>query len=65
MASKKEIKPLIKRAEAQGWTITRTRGDHLKWTSPTGGGVYFSSSTPSDRRAIHNIEKDLIRRGLT
>lgn len=64
MASTKELKPLIKRAERAGWTVTRTRGDHLKWLRPEGGMPYFSSSTPSDRRAITNIEKDLTRMGL-
>lgn len=64
MASKKELKPLIKQAEKCGWSVTRTRADHLKWVRPGGGMPYFSSSTPSDRRAITNIERDLARMGL-
>lgn len=65
MANKKELKPLIKRAEAQGWSITPTRGGHLRWTGPTGGQPYFSSSTPSDSKAVHNITADLRKRGLS
>lgn len=64
MASTKDVKALIKRAEKQGWTVSRTRADHLRWTSPTDPRPYFSSSTPSDKRAIINISKDLQRRGL-
>lgn len=64
MASSKDLKPLLRSAEKQGWTISRTRGDHLKWTHPDGGMPYFSSSTPGDSRAVHNIRKDLMRRGL-
>lgn len=64
MASSKDLKPLIRKAEKQGWTVTRTRGDHLKWTGPSGGTPYFSSSTPSDSRAVINLEKDLLKRGL-
>lgn len=64
MASTKELKPLIKQAEKQGWTVERTRAGKLKWVSPTGGIPYFSSVTPSDRRAIHNIAADLRKMGL-
>ena len=64
MASTKELKPLIKQAEKQGWTVKRTRAGKMKWTSPKGGIPYFSSCTPSDRRAIHNIVSDLRKKGL-
>jgi len=64
MAASKDVKALMRRAEKQGWTVTRTRGCHLKWVSPVGGTPYFSSSTPSDKRAIANMTRDLERRGL-
>lgn len=63
VASKKELKPLKAHAESQGWKVNTTRNGRLKWESPKGGLPYFSSSTPSDRRAIHNIVGDLRRRG--
>lgn len=66
MASSKDLKPLIRQARKQGWTVEDTRGGgKLKWISPRGGVPYFSSKTPSDRRAIHNISADLTKRGLT
>lgn len=64
MASKKDLNPLIKRARKAGWTIEPTRGDHLRWNPPGGGMPYFSSATPSDKRAIRNIESGLIKLGL-
>ncbi len=64
MAASKDVKALVKKAEQQGWTVTRTRGDHLKWLSPNGGTPYFSSKTPSDKRAIANMSQDLRRKGL-
>ena len=64
MASTKELKPLMKAAQKQGWDVVTTRNGRIKWTSPQGGLPYFSASTPSDRRAIHNIAADLRRRGL-
>jgi hypothetical protein len=69
MASSKELKPLMKEAKRQGWDVVTTRNGRIKWTPPKGlpkGGLpYFSASTPSDRRAIHNITADLTKRGLT
>lgn len=64
MASTKELTALIRVARKQGWTVEKTRAGKYKWTSPKGGLPYFSSLTPSDRRAIHNITGDLRKRGL-
>lgn len=65
MASTKELKKLIKTAEKQNWTVERTRAGKFKWTSPSKGHLpYFSSCTPSDHKAIHNITADLRKRGL-
>lgn len=64
MANKSELKPLIKAAKAQGWTVEIRRGGHLCWKSPNGGTPYFSSSTPGDHRAVTNIRKHLQNLGL-
>lgn len=64
MASSKELRPLIREAQRQGWTVELTRRGRYRWTNPAGGTPYFSASTPSDRRAVHNIVSDLHRRGL-
>jgi hypothetical protein len=59
MTSSKELNELIKQAEAQGWTIVKTNRSHIKWLSPVTNGVVFTSSTPSDGRALANIKRDL------
>lgn len=64
MASKKEIHALIKLAIESGWRVEPTKGGHYKWTAPERLGIFFSSSTPSDNRAIANIKGDLRRLGL-
>lgn len=64
MAGQKDLKPLMKRARAQGWVIDRTRNDRFKWTSPQGGTPVFSASNPSDPRAVRNLESMLKRQGL-
>lgn len=53
MANKGDFKAIMKSAQAQGWTITRSRNNHLRWHSPS-GQVVFSAATPSDHRAIRN-----------
>jgi predicted RNA binding protein YcfA (HicA-like mRNA interferase family) len=40
---------VLKEIEAEGWEITPTGKSHWKWIHP-GGGLVFSSSTPSDWR---------------
>lgn len=59
----KELSMLIKEAECQGWIVTSTSKGHYKWVSPL-GGFFFSASTPSDHRALKNIERDLARYGF-
>jgi len=63
MAKNKEIDRLMKLAVANGWTVVSSNGGHLKWIPPV-GRFFFSASTPSDYRAIKNIERDLKQRGL-
>lgn len=63
MASKKEMHQLVRQAMLQGWIVTRTKGSHLKWTSPA-GDIVISSSTPSDPRTIKNTKRDLRIRGF-
>lgn len=59
----KEMRTLIKQAEAQGWEVSMRAAGHLKWVSPNGDTV-FTSRTPSDRRAVKKITKDLRLRGF-
>lgn len=55
---------LARHAEAAGWSIELTRNNHLRWRSPD-GAVVFSALSPSDRRAVRNVEKELRRAGLS
>ena len=61
--SSKELHQLIKEAECQGWSVSKTAKSHYKWLSPL-GNFFFSSGTPSDHRALKNIKKDLARYGF-
>lgn len=54
----KEMNVLIKEAKKQGWEVKQTNGSHYKWVSPI-GKFFFTSLTPSDHRALKNIERDL------
>ena len=58
MSSNKEVLVLVKQAREQGWTVEKTNGGHYKWMSPV-GKFFFSAFTPSDVRAVKNLERDL------
>lgn len=60
---KKDLKEIVKVARKQGWEVTHTRNQHLRFRSPD-GALVFSPSTPSDHRAIKNKIADLRRAGL-
>lgn len=64
MASKSDWKSLMKTAKDQGWTVSKTRGEHLRWQAPT-GKVVFSASTCSDSRGLANHRSLLRRNGLS
>lgn len=63
MSDRSELRALQSYAERHGWTITKRRCGHLRWQSKT-GAIVFTSSTPSDVRAVHKIRRDLVRNGL-
>jgi predicted RNA binding protein YcfA (HicA-like mRNA interferase family) len=61
MSLKGDLKKLIKRYKADGWTVEETGGRHLKWTPPGGGQAVYSASTPGDARSIKNTIAQLKR----
>jgi predicted RNA binding protein YcfA (HicA-like mRNA interferase family) len=48
---------LIRLAERDGWSVTRTGGDHLRLTHLEATAVVFTASTPSDSRATRNASR--------
>lgn len=60
----KELKRIIALAIRQGYSVELRNNGHYKFTAPTGRFI-FTSSTPSDRRAIKNILADLRKLGFT
>ncbi|MGJ8518323.1 hypothetical protein LMG33810_002691 [Carnimonas sp. LMG 33810] len=49
---------VIRYAREEGWTISRTRNNHLRF-SKQGCAPVFTGSTPSDTRACLNTIKHL------
>jgi predicted RNA binding protein YcfA (HicA-like mRNA interferase family) len=60
---KKEFAVLARIARRAGWTVKQQRGGHVAWRSPSGARV-TSSTSPSDRRALYALKRDLRRAGL-
>ncbi len=54
---------LAQKALSQGWTISLTGGEHIRWCSPQ-GEIYHGSNTPSDHRTVKNAIAALKRMGL-
>lgn len=44
-----------------GWTVEKTAGNHIKFKPPFGKEVIHAGSTPSDHRAIKNLEAQIKR----
>lgn len=56
----RDLRAILVEAEQRGWGVEQTRKGHLKLTHPT-GAVVFAASSPSDHRAIKNMEARLRR----
>lgn len=54
------LRKFLREAAKEGWTASHTSNGHYKWRHRD-GGIFFSSSTPSDRRAEKNIRADMKR----
>jgi hypothetical protein len=57
---KADLKQLLRQASACGWQVARTRNGHWRLLYP-GGGIVVMSSTPSDCRALRNMQAQMRR----
>lgn len=62
----RDLDALVRDAKRQGWTVSRTRGSHLRFCPPPSkpGPCIFGPGTPSDSRGIKNLRAHLRRAGL-
>jgi hypothetical protein len=60
MKGSKEMRSVIRLAIKRGYNVELRNNGHYKFTAPT-GRFFFTSSTPSDRRALDNIMSDMKR----
>lgn len=59
------MRPLARKAIAQGWQIVRLNGGHLRWYPPDRTSrLVTTPATPSEYRGIRNATKALERSGL-
>lgn len=59
----KQVTELVEKARDQGWRVALNKAGHWRFAPPS-GRLVFTGSTPSDRRAFKNLQKDLMRQGL-
>lgn len=63
-SDRQRLEQLRREAISQGWRII-DHGGHTKWLPPDpSAGFVTVAGTPSDPRAIRNIESELRRKGL-
>lgn len=63
MKNRKDLMQLMREAEDQGWTVSKTNGGHLRWLSPQGITV-FSSYSAGDHRTLKNTKSQLKAAGF-
>lgn len=52
---------LARQKARDGWTVEKTAGNHIKFVPPFGKEVIHTGSTPSDHRAVKNLEAQIKR----
>jgi predicted RNA binding protein YcfA (HicA-like mRNA interferase family) len=63
MSQRSEMTKLLKAAQKQGCTVTRTKGSHWKVVTPS-GAVIFTAFSPGSRTAIRDYRQRLRRAGV-
>jgi hypothetical protein len=65
MALNKDWTRIIRLAEAQGWTVVRTKGNHIRFIpADKTQQMVHTPSTPSDHRSFKNSLAQLRKSGL-
>jgi len=59
-----QLRAYARRAQVQGWVITRYSGGHLKWQPPGGRAVFTPVSPSGGNRSVDNVLAKLRRAGL-
>jgi len=61
MVSKRDVLDEIRRAQEDGWKVTKTGGQHYRLEHEEASRPVLAPSTPSDHRGILNLRADLRR----
>lgn len=62
---RKKLKEITHHAEEEGWSVTHTKGGHVRFLPPDkGADIVIAPATSSDHRGIANLRANLRRSGL-
>ncbi|AMB48355.1 hypothetical protein [Methylobacterium sp. AMS5] len=61
MSLKGDMNALARQKKREGWTIEKTKKNHLRWTYVLTGCFIITSATPSDHRNLANVKAQLKR----
>lgn len=62
MSSHSDMSKLVRALERDGFSASRTRKGHLRFSHPAFSGYVVGPGTPSDHRGVKNLLADLKRR---
>ena len=62
MSASGQMKEIRRQLARQGFSATKTRGGHWRFSHPNMAGPVFSPDTPSDHRGIKNLHATLRRK---
>jgi predicted RNA binding protein YcfA (HicA-like mRNA interferase family) len=62
MSASGQMKEIRRQIERQGFSATKTRGGHWRFSHPDMVGPVFAPDTPSDHRGIKNLYATLRRK---
>lgn len=64
MSLRKDLKVILKAAEAQSWRVELQKGGHYKLYAPDGENIVTTGSTPGSADALRNLVSLMRRFGF-
>lgn len=61
MSLRGDMQAFARQKKREGWSVEKTKKNHLRWTHVASGCFIITSSSPSDHRNLANIKAQVKR----